>query len=654
MLTKKKLMATLLTALLSCCVAVAAIAYIGMTRVEQVWSPDVEVDLEPQQLLEVVSVLKIQDHYDVIVVGSDPEGVAAAVSAARNGARTLLIESRSTRRVLGGLMTVGWLNSIDMNWDQTKKRRQGKGDGPYFNEGLFKEWYERIEGHSFDVTTAANAFYALVQAEPNIDVYMNAAAIEPVTVTYSGTIGVNGLKITLADGRQQLVQAGAVIDATQDADLAAAAGAAFTMGREDVGDPSSQMAVTAVFRVRNVDDRAWKQIARRLAKEENAAISGMNNWTAWGYDTEMKGYQPLDKKRARMRGLNIGRQRDGTLLINALQLFGINGADEASRQEGLAIASLEIPHVIAYLRQYEEFRQIELDAIAPELYVRETRHLIGLYRLGIVDLLENRDQWDRIAFGSYSADIQRTSPDDHGNVVVHPLKYAVPFRSIVPAGVDGLLVVGRSASFDTLAHGSARVIPVGMATGQAAGAAAVLASAQKVTFRELAHSKALIAVLQERLIEQGMELAPYSLPRQPYMKHRAYSGLRVAVKLGIASGGYRNQAFQLDKPSNAARMVNLMKKAKKLHGDQLAGNPADAMIDSPKPDKGLLSLQRAALIIAYSLGWELSEQEVLSELESRAVIQSETIREISNPDQLTDGETYLLLRDTLERFGRGE
>jgi len=647
--TKKKLMAAVWIAVVSCCVVY--ITYISITRVEQVWSPD--ADLAPQQLLEVASVLTIQDHYDVIVAGTDPEGVAAAISAARNGARTLLIESRSTRSVLGGLMTVGWLNSIDMNWDQTK-RRHGRGDGPYFNHGIFKEWYERIEGHSFDVTTAANAFYELVQAEPNIDLYMNAAAIEPVTVTYNGNIGVKGLKVTLEDGRQQLVQAGAVIDATQDADLAAAAGAAFTMGREDVGDPNSQMAVTAVFRLRNVDDHAWKQIANRLAKEENTAISGINNWTAWGYDAEMKGYQPQDKKRARMRGLNIGRQRDGTLLINALQIFGINGADEASRQEGLAIASREIPHVIDYLRQYEEFRQIELDAIAPELYVRETRHLIGLYRLSIVDLLENRDQWDRIAFGSYSADIQRTAPDDHGNVVVHPLKYAVPFRSIVPAGVDGLLVVGRSASFDTLAHGSARVIPVGMATGQAAGAAAVLASEHQVTFRELAHSKALIAALQERLNEQGMKLAPYSLPRQPYMKHQTYAGLRVAVKLGIASGGYRNQAFLLDKPSNVTRMVNLMKQAKKLHGDQLTGDPADARIDVPKPDKEPLSLQRAALIVSCAIGWKLAEEEVLSELVNRAIIRPETLSQISNPDQLTDGETYLLLKDTLDHFGRGE
>ncbi|MCQ6561153.1 FAD-dependent oxidoreductase [Paenibacillus mendelii] len=632
-------------------VVICAGGIAGWIRSEIEWS---EADgLKKQEQIAVASVHELQDRYDVIVVGTDPEGVAAAVSASRNKARTLLIESRPQRKVLGGLMTVGWLNSIDMNWDKTVKRH-GKGEGPYFNKGIFAEWYKQTEGHSFDVVTAANAFYGLVRAERNIDLYMSAAAIEPVKAVDNHTIAVKGIKVTLQGGKTQTILAHSVIDATQDADLAAAAGASFTIGREDLGDPDTRMAVTAVFRLRHIDDHAWKRIARRLDSNGDTAVSGINNWTAWGYDKEMKGYEPVDKKRTRMRGLNIGRQRDGTVLINALQLFGIDGLNEASRQEGLAIARREIPHVIEYLKQYEEFGRIELDGIAPELYVRETRHLVGLYRLSIVDLLENRDQWDRIAFGSYSADIQRTSPDDHGTVAVHPLKYAVPFRSIVPKGIDGLLVVGRSASFDTLAHGSARVIPVGMATGQAAGAAAVLAAEQGVTFTEMAQSKALIGELQSRLNEQGMELAPYRLAPQSYMKHKAYPGLRLAVAMGIASGGYRNEAFAMDKPSNILRMVNAMKTARKLHPIRLPGNPADAMDGLADPDKIPLSLRQAAYTISCAFGWKTDIEKAVSELESRGVLSTATLRLIEDHDRLTDGETYLLLRDALNSFTKGE
>ncbi len=73
-----------------------------------------------QPLLKVESVTKLADHYDVIVTGSDPEGIAAAVSAARNGQSVLLADGKH-RTMLGGLMTEGGLNTIDFNYAPEKK-----------------------------------------------------------------------------------------------------------------------------------------------------------------------------------------------------------------------------------------------------------------------------------------------------------------------------------------------------------------------------------------------------------------------------------------------------------------------------------------------------------------------------------------------------
>ena len=107
------------------------------------------------------SVKKAKEAYDVIVVGTDPEGVAAAVSAARNGLSTLLVEGRN-RTMLGGLMTQGGLNTIDMNY---MPRTNPLSKHEVFNKGIFSEWYSKVEGDSFDVNTAANAFYDMVRAE---------------------------------------------------------------------------------------------------------------------------------------------------------------------------------------------------------------------------------------------------------------------------------------------------------------------------------------------------------------------------------------------------------------------------------------------------------------------------------------------------------
>ncbi|WP_144939351.1 FAD-dependent oxidoreductase [Paenibacillus sp. 32O-W] len=597
-----------------------------------------------RELKQVVSVEQLQDKYDVIVVGTDPEGISAAVSAARNGAKTLLIENRQ-REILGGLMTVGWLNSIDMNWDRTSKSLPGQ-EQDYFNKGIFREWYKKTEGHSFDVTTAANAFYDLVSKESNIDLYMSAQDVKPI-VSEGSAKAVEGITVTKADGSTQDILAKSVIDATQDADIAAAAGVEFTMGREDIGDPNSRMAVTAIFRLKNMDDKAWKLIADRL-NGDGDSNTGVSKMSAWGYGKEMSGYLPLDNERTKMRGLNIGRQRDGTILINALHIFNIDGLDPESREEGLELAKQEIPNVVEYLKQYKEFENAELDAIAPELYVRETRHMVGLYRLSIIDLLENRDQWDRIAFGSYPADIQRTSPSDDGAIVVHPMKYAVPFRSIVPQDIDGLLVVGRSASYDTLAHGSARVIPTGMAEGQAAGAAAKLAEEHGVTFREMAASKPLIEVLQKRLNEQGMELEPYTLEPQPYMKHKNYAGLKAAVYMGLAYGSYGNQAFDLDRASNAQRMVNQMNGARRMFPKQLPGDPYTALKGVEEPAKKPLSLQQACLTIAEAAGLETTREQAVNDLLNKSIITQATVDLVADPEQITDGEAFMLLKDTIE------
>ncbi len=601
----------------------------------------------PRQPEPVVSVEELQDTYDAIVVGTDPEGIAAAVSAARNGLRTLLLESRE-RQVLGGLMTVGWLNSIDMNWDRMSAPFPD-GDQDYFNKGIFKEWYDRTEGHSFDVTTAADAFHRLVRAEPNIDLYMHASAVEPIVNHDAAGPAVTGVTVTTADGLRRQVSARAVIDATQDADIAAAAGVSFTIGREDLGDPQSRMAVTAVFRLKNVGDRDWDRIAQRL-NGDGDSDTGISKWSAWGYGKEMKDYEPLNQEHAKMRGLNIGRQQDGTLLINALQIFGIDGLDPLSRQEGLDIAAKEIPHVVQYLKKFKEFRHAELDAVAPELYVRETRHMNGLYRLNVIDLLENRDQWDRIAFGSYPADIQRTSPTDDGAIVVHPTKYAIPFRSIVPSSVDGLLVVGRSAGYDTLAHGSARVIPVGMAEGQAAGAAAKLAIDHETTFRELAATRPLIAELQRRLNEQGMDLRPYTPEPLRFMSHPAYDGFKAAVYMGLAFGGYRNEAFDPDTPSNAQRMVNQMNRVRRMYGDHFQGNPPAALHDVPESAKQALTLQQASYTIALGIGWHVSPNEAQAELERNGLLGSDTIRIIKNKRRLTDGDAFMMLKDAVEKL----
>src|SRR5690625_15479 len=113
-------------------------------------STDAEIEEERPPVEKPTAMDNIAESYDVIVIGGDPEGVSAAVSAARNGADVLLVEKREE---LGGLFTYGMLNFLDIP--------QG-GDGESVSKGIYEEWHTMVGGHStFGIQEAKDAFKRL-------------------------------------------------------------------------------------------------------------------------------------------------------------------------------------------------------------------------------------------------------------------------------------------------------------------------------------------------------------------------------------------------------------------------------------------------------------------------------------------------------------
>ena len=478
-----------------------------------------------------------QKVYDLIVVGGEPEGIAAAVSAARNGQETLLLEEGAA---LGGLMTLGGLNFLDMNYGPEKE---------LLTQGIFAEFYEKM-GNAFDLNEAKQYFLELVQKEEKIDLKLETAVLTPVM--QENTIA--GIRVK-EKGEIKEYFGARLIDATVDADVAAAAGVPYTIGAEDYGRKGELMGVTLVFRVKDVQwplvflYNNFMRLLSKLKSDWGDPYAGATWKVAWGYGEQALEYQPHDPQ-MRFRGPNLARQKDGSVLVNALLVFGVDSLALASKEEAITRGKAELPHILDFMRErFVGFGKVELVDTAERLYVRETRHIQGEYRLTITDVLENRDHGDRIAHGSYPVDIQPTAPDNLGNVIGKPAIYSIPFRCLVPLQVENLLVVGRSASYDSLPHGSARVIPVGMATGEAAGVATAYSLEKGLGFRQLSQDKAGIKAVQERLLAQGAYLKEYTPPKPAVMDHWAYPGLRVMRELGLAAGGYGND-YKLDTPIN--------------------------------------------------------------------------------------------------------
>ncbi|HNV72361.1 MAG TPA: FAD-dependent oxidoreductase, partial [Candidatus Ozemobacteraceae bacterium] len=288
---------------------------------------------------ERLQALCASDSFDVVVVGGDPEGIAAAIGAARAGARTLLVDTRS---IPGGLLTRGWLNTIDLNLD-----RRGRP----LNGGLFGELFSRLDDHSFDVATMQELLEKMIENETNLSYYPGALSVLPIVGSDSRRLyqpgqtlcpddrqlspdwftevppqnppasvplSIQGVLIGQDRSQTVRVRAHTVIDATQDADLAVAAGASFIRYGEDVWGSPRNMAATLVFRMSGVSTADWERMCEDLRRKPGAAgLIGGTHRSVWGYGDVVQEYKP-SSERIRLRALNMGRQNDGSILVNAL------------------------------------------------------------------------------------------------------------------------------------------------------------------------------------------------------------------------------------------------------------------------------------------------------------------------------------------------
>lgn len=482
-----------------------------------------------------------KESYDVIVIGGEPEGVAAAVSAARNGAEVLLVEERSG---LGGLMTFGKLNFIDMV--------QGIG-GHNAIGGIFKEWHEMVGADSaFEIERAKSAFLELAEKEPTLTLSFNTELKNAVKDGNSTVIGA----VLTTQGKEFTVYGSRFIDATQDATFATDAGAPYFLGGEDINLKDRLMAVTPVIHLTGVD---WEGV-KRAAKEETFGPAEVTPSVGWGFSELHYDYKPKEGN-TRLRGLNIVRTTpeggEEQFYINALQIFGVDGLDKKSKTEALEKGNREAEHILSYLRaNFPGFENAVIAEPPSELYVRETRHIKSEYMLPMSDIWKNADHWDSIGFGGYPVDVQATSLGDYGYVLSSPVQYAIPFRSLVPLEIENLLVVSRSAGYSSLAAGSARIIPTGMAAGEAGGAAAALSLEKNITFRQLANNEKAIQELRTGLKNQGAMLDHFDLT-YPYEGEWFDGAVQFLMDYGLAVGGYTND-LGVEEPLNTLSFSNML------------------------------------------------------------------------------------------------
>ena len=157
--------------------------------------------------------------------------------------------------------------------------------------------------------------------------------------------------------------------------------------------------------------------------------------------------------------------------------------------------------ILKFLRKYVPgCEDARLKSTASYIGIRESRHIKGEYRLTAEDLLSAKVPEDSILIAANSVDVHgRFGPKSNEYTPINGSYYGVPYRSLIPLGIDGLLLAGRCISADSTAAGAIRVMPPCMAMGQAAGTAAAMAAKQNIPVRDVE-----ISLLQEQLKNNGV------------------------------------------------------------------------------------------------------------------------------------------------------
>jgi hypothetical protein len=392
---------------------------------------------------------------DVLVCGGGPAGIGAAIMAARQGAKTLLVE-RSGR--LGGMATLALVGPL-MGWMRVNP--------------LVDEVLTRIGGREFDAELL-DLKYAEIVHEAGAEILLHTFIIDTVM---DGN-RVTGIRVATKRGIQTIT-AKVTIDATGDGDVAFFAGAEFEQGRP--GDGLVQP-VSVMYRLAGVDETT----AILCGSEERAREVFVTDGS-W-HDVVHRGQQSHELP-AEIGVIRLYRSsRAGERVVNATQVNYIDGTDPADLTRAEFESRRQAQVVLDFLKKYAPgYQQAYIAAMPAMVGVRETRRFIGMHYLTRDDLLAGRKYPDAVVReASFPVDIHNPAGSGQAEgtaVKVQP--YDIPYGCLVPREVDSLLLAGRCISGSHDAHASYRVMCIVMAIGAAAGAAAAQATNRGIQPREV-------------------------------------------------------------------------------------------------------------------------------------------------------------------------
>ena len=455
----------------------------------------VRLQLPPRQAL-------LAGETDVLVVGGGPAGLGAAVAAADAGASVVLVERYG---FLGGNATAALVMPL-MSFHTQVPTAEKKGattllptdhgPGEPVVDGVLGRLLERLVRAGGAIAPSLATGY-VVPFDPEWFKLIALELLDEAGVKFlfhafaTGILpGQEGVVFETKSG-PVAIKAKVIVDCTGDGDIAVQAGAPCEIGRAD----GLVQPMTMMFRVTDFHRAAFEAYVRDNPKEWRG-VHGL-----WALVRRATQEGELDLPREDM--LFFATPHENEVSVNSTRVTRVCGTDVWDLSYAEWCSRRQMRQIAAFLRRYVPgFDQSYVVQSGVQVGVRETRRVIGEYQLNVDDVLGARKFDDAIARGAYPVDIH--NPTGSGTVLkrLPPGEaYDIPLRCLLPKNTDRVIVAGRCISGTHEAHSSYRVMPIVMATGQAAGVCAALAARHKTNPRSMD-----VREVQRELLRQGASL----------------------------------------------------------------------------------------------------------------------------------------------------